>query len=532
MWQRMHDKKNISDSTREVRDSIKNDYYGEYKRICNIEDDSQFEGVHVGMIKFMENLFRQRINAYEIVNVRELAGEAVLEILYMTSGLTSVNKDAYPPLELLLYDRHYYTIRNLKLFSSSKYVCPSCGRLFDHQKKSTIMRHMCTCCGHTRYFYKSGAVRSHVDVWDRCRELFDWPGDLVTDGMKFTKHYLTFDFESRMSRRVVNEVYKYTESVYDDETNGMVERETTVVDNDSSECSTRSYVERHHDDMYVVENGPLSYTLSWNVDDEEGDREECWMEMGGGRGGKRSARVAPDGDRLWYCYNSSEDPAERVRDVCADIVRVARYARHRRFSTHAHVVEWLEEWFVARGLCLRLRDTSGGSNSGGIVCLVGSDDDAGGGDAMRNMKKWHREIGTMYKIREFLNHLPVLGFNSSGYDIPLLKKWLFPELGASHLSSPDDLGSVRFIKKSTKYTSVVVPGVIGGAGGLVFLDVMQYLAPGFSLDLFIKSFYIAGDGDDGEDAMKSYFPYEYVTDYSVLCEMTMPLYEAVFSTLR
>ena len=83
------------------------------------------------MIKFMENLFRQRINIYEIVDIRELTGEAVLEILYMTSGLTSVNmymtsgltsvnKDAYPPLELLLYDRHYYTIRSLKVFSSSE----------------------------------------------------------------------------------------------------------------------------------------------------------------------------------------------------------------------------------------------------------------------------------------------------------------------------------------------------------------------------------------------------------------------------
>ena len=305
-----------------------------------------------------------------------------------------------------------------------------------------------------------------------------------------------------MNRRAVDEVYKYTESMYDDETDGMVERETTVVDDDGSNCSTRLYVERHRDDMYVVESFPLLYSLSWNVDDEEGDRKECWAEMGGGRGGKRSARVAPDGDRLWYCYNSSDDPAELVRDFYVDVVRVARYAQHRRFTTYAHVVEWLKAWFAARGLCLRLRDTGGGSNSGGIVCLTS--DNAGGGDvAMRNMKMWHREIGSMYKIQEFLNHLPVLGFNSSGYDIPLIKKWLFPELGASHLSLPDDLGSIHFIKKGTKYTSVVIPRVIGGVGGLVFLDVMQYLAPGVSLDLFIKSLYITGNSDDGEDANKT-----------------------------
>ena len=73
------------------------------------------------------------------------------------------------------------------LFSSSKYTCPSCGRLFDHQKKSTIVLHMRTWCGRTRYFYKSGVVGSHINAWNRCGELFGWPGDLVTDGMTFTK---------------------------------------------------------------------------------------------------------------------------------------------------------------------------------------------------------------------------------------------------------------------------------------------------------------------------------------------------------
>ena len=97
MWQRVHDKKNVFECMREVHNSIENDYYGEYKRVYNIEDDSQFEGVHVGMIKFMENLFRQRINVYEIVDVMEGTDEPVLDILYMRSGLTSVNKDAYPP---------------------------------------------------------------------------------------------------------------------------------------------------------------------------------------------------------------------------------------------------------------------------------------------------------------------------------------------------------------------------------------------------------------------------------------------------
>ena len=146
----------------------------------------------------------------------------------------------------------------------------------------------------------------------------------MTDGMRFTRYYLIFHFESRMNRRVVDEVYNYTESVYDEETDGMVEREMSVMDDDGSECSTRSYVERHLDDMYVVETVPLSYVMSWNVDDEEGDREECWVEMGDRWGGKRSAHVTPDGDRLWYYYNRSDDPVELVCNFFTDIVRVAR----------------------------------------------------------------------------------------------------------------------------------------------------------------------------------------------------------------
>ena len=42
VWQRVHDKKNVFECMREVHNSIENDYYGEYKRVYNIEDDSQF----------------------------------------------------------------------------------------------------------------------------------------------------------------------------------------------------------------------------------------------------------------------------------------------------------------------------------------------------------------------------------------------------------------------------------------------------------------------------------------------------------
>ena len=41
--------------------------------------------------------------------------------------------------------------------------------------------------------------------------MFGWPNNLVMEDMKFTKHYVTIDFESRMCKGMVDKVYTYTE---------------------------------------------------------------------------------------------------------------------------------------------------------------------------------------------------------------------------------------------------------------------------------------------------------------------------------
>ena len=125
------------------------------------------------------------------------------------------------------------------------------------------------------------------------------------------------------------------------------------------------------------------------------------------------------------------------------------------------------------------------------------------------------------KLKTFINHLPILGFNSSGYDIPLIKNYFLPELARLVPSE----ASIKFVKKTTRYVSITVKG-LGDGGGFTFLDIMQYLAPGFNLDTFIKS--VADD----TSSHKSYFPYEYLDSYDKLTETEMPPYEAFMSELR
>ena len=141
--------------------------------------------------------------------------------------------------------------------------------------------------------------------------------------------------------------------------------------------------------------------------------------------------------------------------------------------------------------------------------------------AERNLEICSKEISLLGKLKKFINHLPILGFNSSGYDIPLIKNYFLPKL--ARLVPLE--ASIQFMKKTTRYVSLTVNG-LGDGGGFVFLDIIQYLAPGFNLDTFIKSF------ADDNSSHKSYFPYEYLNSYDKLAETEMPSYEAFVSELR
>ena len=113
----------------------------------------------------------------------------------------------------------------------------------------------------------------------------------------------------------------------------------------------------------------------------------------------------------------------------------------------------------------------------------------------------------------YCKQLPVLGYNSSNYDLNLLKGRLFAALG---FGSDDAEGSF-VIKRNNAYTAV-------GAKGLRFLDITNYLAPGFSYSQFLKAY--------GVPEAKSYFPYEWFDDVSKLDHPSLPPYEAFVSTLR
>ena len=109
------------------------------------------------------------------------------------------------------------------------------------------------------------------------------------------------------------------------------------------------------------------------------------------------------------------------------------------------------------------------------------------------------------------HQLPVLGYNSSRYDICLVRKQLFTQ------NELDDDKKHFVIKINSSYMTISTPT-------LKFLDAPNYLAAGTSYDSFLKSY--------DTEVRKSYFPYEWLDDYSKLQYSQLPSYDAFYSKLK
>ena len=112
------------------------------------------------------------------------------------------------------------------------------------------------------------------------------------------------------------------------------------------------------------------------------------------------------------------------------------------------------------------------------------------------------------KLEGHLAKLPVTGFNSGKYDINALKAFLMPIL-------MDDLKFT--IKKTNTFMCL-------SSERPRFLDILSFLAPGFSYAKFLKAY--------GYPQTKGFFPYEWFDSLDKLEQTCLPPPEAFHSTLH
>jgi hypothetical protein len=125
-------------------------------------------------------------------------------------------------------------------------------------------------------------------------------------------------------------------------------------------------------------------------------------------------------------------------------------------------------------------------------------------------------LGQLYKLRTKLDtycrQTPVLGFNSSNYDLNLIKAGL-----AKTLKLHEPSKGKFTVKRNNQYVCIA-------SEKLKFLDLSQFLAAGTSYQQFLTAYEV--------EEKKGYFPYEWFLSSEQLMHDQLPPYDAFYSSLK
>ena len=406
--------------------------------------------------------------------------------------------------------------------TAAHYRCISCGQQCKGRRMSVIKKHIQDQCGKIRYRYRRGAVEPHRNMWEEAKHMFSIPDDILNtedEDMLYTGYYATYDFEAMLHKENVADVeYSATSDVL-------------VYDEHGDLCTVQDYLDRHEDEAYIIVNRPLLYTIACNVyNTPEAQEDDEFMEL--------LTTAATNGEQqcsYGIAYAGNEDPELLPNEFVRTLEVIARVRRQVMLTKYSEIIDFVTRWFAEKYIKIDL--TRSCNDSSELLAEIDHDaikemvirEELGDEEqrsymqmAEKNLEICNKEIRLLGKLKKFINHLPILGFNSSGYDISLITNYLCPQV-------PSAKKSIHFVKKTSRYVSITVNG-LSDRGGFVFLDIMQYLAPGFNLDTCIKSF--AGEDYATGDGGKSYFPYEYMDNYNRLTETEIPPYSAFYSQLH
>ena len=137
------------------------------------------------------------------------------------------------------------------------------------------------------------------------------------------------------------------------------------------------------------------------------------------------------------------------------------------------------------------------------------EDEASNLKLLRYLKNLY--VGVKIKLERYCDNLPVFGFNSSRYDLNLIKDYLLEILLGDFHCSPS------VIKSINKYIAM-------NFMGLQFLDILNFLSGATSLDKFLKAYRTS--------EQKGFFLYEWIDDIEKLRHTELPTADAFYSKLK
>ena len=132
----------------------------------------------------------------------------------------------------------------------------------------------------------------------------------------------------------------------------------------------------------------------------------------------------------------------------------------------------------------------------------------------------------------WLHQLPVIGFNSGKYDLNVIKQFFVPYLLKPSKQEDNDDGNDEDEEEEEDDDDDETQFVIKRQNTLMcfstkklkFLDIIKFLAPGYSYDKYLKAY--------GCELQKGQFPYEYMDGIGKLEDSALPPQEAFYSQLK
>ena len=456
-------------------------------------------GVTLHDIPDLENCFQMNITVFQLL-------ENKCVTVHYKSMSTFENS-----MYLDLQGNHLSYIQNIDAYAK-RFQCPYCDRIF--KRCPDLKRHYLICSKVTKLKFPGGFHQGHQTIYDELEKY----GICVTKNDRIYKHFITYDFEAvlqKLNRDPSNKLvweekhvpisvgvgsnvegFKdgvcYVSYDLDDLLSQMLEHMQNI-------AKKVKEMEKHKFDWVF---NRLKDMIDSFKDTQSTSDHTSRVSPGTSKGA--SAMVE---DNTAFESDDYEPPSKRFSK---------RVTKPNSFDT---MIAHLQETDEIR---TEFHDFTSDNSD-----LEEEEEDIFGDNDGENETTTERIANPRERFRRtmlnkienlqarfdsYLSCVPVLGFNSSKYDLNLVKSKLCKHLELANRDIPSFT-----VKKNNSYLTICTPT-------LKFLDISHYIAPGYSYAQFLKSYHA--------QEKKSFFCYQYLSDPAVLEETELPPYQSFYSELK
>ena len=464
------------------------------ERKCHLPiDPMEYLGLDLKQLPLAEECFEINIMVLELLEDDSIIPQ------YRT---TSRHPDT---VYLNLYEHHLSYVLDFRTYAK-KFRCNTCSRHFP--KMYHLMRHTRVCRNVTRYKFPGGHHKAENTVFDELEKL----GIVVAEQDRFFPWFAVFDLEAMLlnhSDEAGTGKLKWTHThqpvsfSVSANVEGFREAQCFV------ELDQDKLVEKLLDNLRSIREAVLVKAKEkWSSPIE---KLQALMEK------HRPVAEGKDGD------DEGDDSGEAVEvngpeePVSREMVRaMANPNVGRKLFEGLANDEWLinyngfdEDDEDVEDEEEEQQDPSVDPSGDPSVDPAVDEDQPLPGDVRGLM---YRQVSRLYgRFMLYLSQLPVLGFNSSSYDINLIKGALIEQLGMYESTNS------FVVKKSNNYSCI-------STDQFKFLDILQFVAPGTNYSKFLKAY--------GVEEKKGYMCYEWFDTPEKLELQELPPYEAFYSSLK